>query len=183
MKLKDIMPIKKEEKFNTNFTHIHKKSVGYMGYLCPDCGHVNKIYVACKYTIKAPKTVYVTKSIIEVGCEECGGRFETDMIGIDPNIISVIETLNKLGYKTEFSCEGHVYEDGNVSIPYVRFINSTVIEKYGSPKGWKSEIDEDGKASIYYDEDVKYDNNGKAKQRALGLLEDWVRSFDELKSE
>ena len=181
MKLKDITPIKKEENYNLNYTHIHQKSVGYMGYMCPICNHVNKIYVACKYTIKAPKPVSFVNSEFEVGCEECGNRFTTDLIGIDPNICGVIEMLNKLGYKTDFSCEGHVYDSGNISVPYISFISSDATDKYKSPNGWRVEVNNNGGTTIYYNEDFKYDNNGKEKQRALGLLEDWVRSFDEFK--
>lgn len=184
MKLKDIMPIKKEENYNLSYTHIHQKSVGYMGYICPSCNHVNKIYVAYKYTIKSPNPIYFVDSKLEVICEECNKSFESSIIGIDPNIISVIETLNKLGYKTDFSCEGHVYSNGNISRPYVRFTDSRAIEKYGSPKDWiiERDLDDDsGSTAIYYNESI--DNNGRLKQKALGLLEDWVRSFEEFKSE
>lgn len=40
---------------------------------------------------------------------------------IDPDIAKAVQKFNKLGFPTEFSCEGHVYESGAISQPYILF--------------------------------------------------------------
>ena len=40
---------------------------------------------------------------------------------IDPDVAKAVQKFNKLGFHTAFSCEGHVYESGAISQPYIMF--------------------------------------------------------------
>jgi len=56
-------------------------------------------------------------------CPNCMSR--EDLIQLDPNIAYAVSTLNKRGFYTSFSCEGHIIvnKENVISNPYIIFCN------------------------------------------------------------
>lgn len=79
------------------FTYIDGVIYGNTGIMCNICGHIDI------HNIK--NSDYGTS----VTCSKCNSKVQIKKYcnTIDPNIAPYIEELNKLGYKTLFSCEGH----------------------------------------------------------------------------
>lgn len=76
-----------------------------MAYLCMSCLQVYKDNL--KHCPKA----------------DCYGKVEE----IDELMLPIIKTLNEKGYKTDFCCSGHVYENKFGSCPYI-LLNDSIYE-------------------------------------------------------
>lgn len=64
---------------------------------------------------------WVLKSVYELGdlsCN-CGG----EIVHIDDQMVTIIRILNQKGYKTQYCCSGHDFEE-NVTAPYVQILLS-----------------------------------------------------------
>lgn len=185
MVLEDLKPIEKDHirKYRRTKTeetdYNYEKSNGKMGYICPHCNYINLIQVKFMIETNAEMRVdYMTSNLtLTMRCKKCKERFYTSILGIDPNICEIIVKLNNLGYKTKYSCEGHVYNNGFITRPYIIFTDSEIIEKYGTPEDWIYKIKTNGDIKIMYRIDEGYDNNGEKKLKALNALEDWVNSL------
>lgn len=114
-----------------------------------------------------------------------------DVFTCDPMIARTISTLNKLGYMTLASCEGH-YEikEYDVSYPKEKMVTGIYIlfkENYkfpNLPEGF--EVDElDGKTDLshiiyYYDASGNHKNRidfEKRKEKYCKLLEEWAMNL------
>ena len=120
---------------------------GSMGVFCHNCFEpiwfkTNiKIYneVVENSTIVSPCIDFEGVCRYAVTCPNCGYEFE--MVGIDPNILPSIALLNKKGYATIASCEGHVM-NGKVkfiSKAYVFFADKKyvkILKEYPLPDLW-----------------------------------------------
>lgn len=128
--------------------HIIKHS-GYMGVLCPKCYAGTVLKGHLKYNVApAEKGKYTddlflfVKPKIAITCPECGKTVFVDSF-IDPNILPILTTLNRKGYITEFSCEGHVErveDDFGQSVAYIRFKHPeqrAVLERYPLISPWE----------------------------------------------
>ena len=63
-------------------------------------------------------------------CKKCGEReqyMECSTFVIDPNMISVIKTLNDMGFTTEACCEGHLLDQ--VHQAYILF-STSILDKF-----------------------------------------------------
>ena len=187
MEPKKLISIKKESRSEVGHRNksykLNESSDGDMVYMCPHCKWMNFISVRYNVSLNSYDYPVSFQGEIKTTCYNCGKEFTSNLVGIDPNISTAIEFLNCIKYNTVSSCEGHVYEDGTVSIPYITFKTDNVIKDHGTPEGWRSRYENDGTVSIVYgkreDEDIVFDNIGEAKQKALTALNNWICSFNE----
>ena len=115
---------------------------GYIGFFCKKCFHpiiwphegiIRDQF--SDFTDFLPASNITVKPHFVFNCFNCGHYQEWDGF-LDPNITPMLATLNKKGYETEFSCEGHKeasyarYDDDGVirnidsySHPYILFTN------------------------------------------------------------
>ncbi len=110
------------------------------------------------------------KRITECDCSE----WSYDYFRIDPMILPAILTLNKKGYYTRFSCEGHDWTSSEAYISFEAYYDFNRIMPYG----W---IQRGNK--IYCD--YKLNLTGKetfeqVKERMINNLIDWSEELDEL---
>ena len=86
-------------------------SKNYAGFLCTHCYH-HKIFQynnICRYEKCQEddgESIGVLLPVYNYKCPKCGEVTEQTFI-IDPNILPILALLNKKGYITKFSCEGH----------------------------------------------------------------------------
>ena len=101
-----------------NFSVDHKK--GKAALFCPDCGRMNYFKINSKITTNSKYICWIMPTYV-MNCSFCGHKIYSDDV-IDGGIAEAIEILNKKGYKTSYSCEGH-YDDkhGITSLPYILF--------------------------------------------------------------
>ncbi len=92
------------------------------------------------------------------------------LIQIDEGIQKTIRELNKKGYKTRFSCEGHYDYTYNI---YIRFWK---IYEFNLPEGF---IKQDG---FTIEHKIKELNNeekfNQEKEKYLDVLEKWVETLE-----
>ena len=117
---------------------------------------------------------------------------ETD---IDSDIADVIAKLNKLGYRTKYSCSGHtkarfksdIYRDGVLNDHLYTTARIVFQDDYKltAPDGWKLKKF-DGLVGIYpepkrfkYTDGNPYMAFEKWKDEYMKSLRDWVKTLDE----
>lgn len=149
---------------------------GPFAHICPHCKTINfidvELSVKARVSAHAKTDVEINEITYTIECHKCGKHFKTNDQGIDPNIVDMIHTLNKLGYETRYSCEGHFNDarESFASKPYIVFAD-TSISKFKAPKGWKYKSF--GENSLLMEYNGKfYDNIDKEK--ALETLDKWV---------
>jgi hypothetical protein len=77
--------------------------------------------------------------VYHITCNECGEKYTTTDDPLDPNIAPIISMLNRKGYETLFSCEGHKYPYNNETCPsqfyiyFKEFKYIKLVEKYPLP--------------------------------------------------
>lgn len=89
-----------------------------------------------------------------------------ELVDIDENIAIAISSLNELGYKTKYCCEGHAeysseYDCFGIGVPYITFEDGVHLPS--CPEGWKLESDDTG-----YDEN---DNEIKGYWETIYAME------------
>lgn len=178
---------------------------GEYGFICPHCGNV--MYKKVDYTIAfnwlhdyaAP----VEESFLEI-CETCGK--EIDTYSLDPNIAQIICDLNRMGYKTTNSCEGHTFHYEDIGSPsgneeelpiierqkegyetdsaYILFENDQIMKDYPTPpEGWHWDyLTGDSKEAYlvynpYTDHMTDFITDESWKEEALKALFIWVHSI------
>ena len=133
------------------YNSIHSKYEGYMGFFCPHCYKTfivkSNASVDINHTNKNNKTEIVMYPIFSINCANCGWNFRI-MEWLDPNITPIIALLNKKGYITKFSCEGHVEYFYNEQLQeyyksysrgYIYFQNpvqKNVLREHPLPEPW-----------------------------------------------
>lgn len=111
----------------------------------------------------------------------------------DPRIAKTVSLLNKLGYRTLASCEGH-YEikEYDISCPKEKMVTGIYIllqEQYefpNVPEGFTLEVLE-GKTNlshvIHYYDDMKnhrsFINFEREKEKYCNILEEWAKNLPE----
>ena len=101
-------------------------------YYCPDCGKVYSERIYKDFRATSDKVSFGTNTWRKC---ECG----SDAFEIDNSILPVIAKLNKIGFKTEFCCEGHSFEEA----AYICFDSKVSLENIELPHMWirdKSEM-------------------------------------------
>lgn len=103
---------------------------GRGGVICPKCGHERiSIFDHAKIS---DKFMFI--------CWKCNTIFGLDTLNIiDPNITSAVSLLNRKGYKTKFSCEGHPEDTEKGGTAYIYFANSSlkqIIKDHPLPTPW-----------------------------------------------
>ena len=113
-----------------------------------------------------------------VACKSCGS---TDMALIDEKISAAVQELNKKGYYTLYSCEGHLDNVNETtdcsSLPYIMFTKCIPVSMFEKlPDGWYVDLDNNliGIAIYYteYNEDDSIDINFDENE-----LLNWVQSL------
>lgn len=169
MKLKSVT---RQITIGNDTTFYRSKDKGEFTYFCPKCNTPNNIKIISQISVRGSEDICVCFKVF-ITCRNCGEMFVTCDKGIDPNISNAIIKLNKLGFKTTSSCEGHVDEHmGYVIVnPYILFENDSII-KYGHPDGWYFIYDENGTRLEY--KINKYGYNNDEKINALENLYKWI---------
>lgn len=117
----------------------------YRNYVCPYCFYqINKCI--CK--------VYPPYALIQ----------------IDEGIQEIVRELNRKGYKTKYSCEGHFDYSYNI---YIKF-----YEKYNFPKLPKGFTKSDFVIEHIMTETDNEDKFNQEKKEYLSLLKEWVKSLN-----
>lgn len=133
-----------------------RSRIGDMTFMCPHCYNV-ELFNGCSKTLLKPYRKYEVKQpfidiAIKYPCPECGRYAE--QISVDPNIAVILSVLNKKGWKTLFSCEGHSYTEYNngyksecCNHPYILFDPviykeaAVQLRNYPLPKTWGITVD------------------------------------------
>lgn len=112
---------------------------------CMDCNSLEDIKICmsldtCKFgrnnKLRATVTDWDTAQLIDMTCKSCGSINTTVL---DDKIAVLVSKLNAKGYKTKYSCEGHIRiaSNGMYSLPYVSFDESIPICIFNTlPEGW-----------------------------------------------
>lgn len=75
---------------------------GLVGTICPNCGR--RAYYFLDHVKRGGRDL--KSSLIK--CHHCDFTYKINPLDyLDPNITKALEILNRKGYKTKFSCEGH----------------------------------------------------------------------------
>lgn len=172
--------------------HIIKHS-GHMGILCPKCYAGTVLQGHLKYNVApAEKAKYgdelslFVKPKIAITCPECGKMVFVDSF-IDPNILPILTTLNRKGYLTEFSCEGHAERVEGVfrqSVAYIKFKlprQRVILKYYPIISPWEdgSErndiIDEEGEIEQIFLIDCP--NTNTTIRERMAALRNWANAL------
>lgn len=119
------------------------KSPLYFTAMCPGCYelfeiNIPKAKIELEYEAYNPtETISADNSVLldpytycrglrlkhNCGAIQCLEDTDRDpyLVWLDPFIAKAVQKFNKLGFPTAFSCEGHVYESGAISQPYILF--------------------------------------------------------------
>ena len=180
--------------YDAGVNHPVVKYSGYMGLLCPKCykdilikGHVkfNAIPVEEKNRYDYELNLYI-QEFIGVTCPECGKLFFADSF-IDVNILPILSVLNKKGYITEYSCEGHPSKAtiSELSTAYVRFKyydQHDILEAYPLPAPWEDTTYEDAyfdhaRNKIIYPFTIRCKDNNATIRTRMASLRRWANSL------
>lgn len=110
--------------------------------VCLNCGAVGKLY-------ETDDSVHYFNEIsqLHTHCPKCN----KELTDIDEEILGIIFSLNKLGYKTTYSCAGHYYE--NFEGAYIAF-----DKRYPEIRQWYKKYEE--KSSITLEKVYLYKTKG-----------------------
>jgi hypothetical protein len=160
--------IKRAEHSKINWHH--SKVKGTLAYMCPACKEITYLEGSYSFNLKnvnKPENSVHAKIVVKLTCDNCGHIINNATGALDPNIAPVISELNKKGYYTLESCEGHQYDDEKSSQPYIWFTSDKIekaIKNNPLPEGFY--IDKEsknlGKCIIKYNihtTDKKYPGN------------------------
>lgn len=123
------MPDKYEVKMTIRGNNI--LGSGYFGAICPNC---------MDYSIQNATSPVMRNGItkIKMICPHCSHVYNLNTIDwIDPNITKAISILNRKGYNTKFSCEGHQEEELPEAYIYFRSEEQiSILDKFPLPYPW-----------------------------------------------
>lgn len=149
----------KQRYYNSEFGKIGYAAKSYrrgkLKLMCPHCfqlyerriiekietsiniaGKDDKIYEPMIYLDTYPKF-----TIMECIC----GETFVKPIELDWNIAEIVSAFNKKGFKTDFSCEGHITDDPmnkRSSQPYIFFSDTSIMDYYNQlPISWEIDYD------------------------------------------
>lgn len=138
------------------------------------------------YTVEKPKLYILAK------CKNCG--YFGEAVGIDDEIADIVSKMNKKGYYTQFSCQGHIKDKENYTKAYIIFKTSriaddiffinriyrnfpsqafTINRKYSIKKG-------ESAIAIYMRNN--YARNDDKRKEALRFLEEFVDNLPDIKN-
>lgn len=123
-------------------TIIKKKHKGELAFVCPECSSIH--YAGVKISAQLFDLNSGTDSLeinVKIKCRDCHKTFVTNLSkALDPDIAQFIVALNKKGYKTTYSCQGHIYKSGEESLSYVTFEESLSKDKLSElPATWRAD--------------------------------------------
>ena len=135
-------------KYSSDFISDYKttnkqKYDGTKTFICPNCRAGNPIKFKAKIKIFNEECVY-PDLYLNLECANCGKEFKQSVDdAIDPEIAYAIITLNSKGYKTAFSCQGHIRKNNSWESAYIKFASKLPKEAIDKlPFGWNVEEDE-----------------------------------------
>ena len=108
----------------SNPYHFVRKEKDYIGFYCNSC--FNPMVFRASVTMNIQNVDKDATSHISmtpcynVQCPVCGNLMQFKDC-LDPNITPMIAELNRKGYETIESCEGHRVNQDDVSLPYISF--------------------------------------------------------------
>ena len=181
--MKDIT--RKYKDVKNRFDVVSKEShEGYITFICPKCYALN--VMKHKVKIKLYDSIFHVASIkIGIECWECGEYFKEDLHnGIDPEIAFCIAELNRKGYKTVFSCQGH---DGDFLMTgktgaYVYFKDYLPNEATKLlPECWK--LDPPDSSGVQRFGDIIRCDYEKSLKSRIESLTEWVIELPDLNHE
>ena len=138
-----------------------------------------------------------------IQCTKCK-EITTFLYELDPNITPMIAELNRKGYDTVYSCEGHRVNEDEQSQPYIMFKypgQRTVVDYYPLPDPWylegteKDPYKDDSDHNWYMDSNdsivkssdlfvIRCKNNEVPIRERMAMLRRWVNNlpycFDEV---
>ena len=104
--------------------HFIRKEKDYGGFFCPHCFNpmVFRLSVTMNIqNIDKDAEYYISMTPqYNIQCTKCKELLHFDYV-LDPNITPILAELNRKGYETVESCEGHRVNQQDVSLPYITF--------------------------------------------------------------
>lgn len=138
------------DKFNNekDNRYINESIKGKIGLMCPKCFNILKRNISIKYEIIIDTTkpniddnlyTITDTACMFKKCNVCESK-NIKLIVLDESISDAISILNKLGYKTKYSCSGH--EDYNTT-GYILFENDSILKVIHTlPITWTLDLDD-----------------------------------------
>ena len=119
---------------------IAKVSVGSrLTIMCPCCYNLYRLSADGSITIRTDdgeNCDLIVRPAIHIQCTHC--EYEGDAIILDNGIAACVSLLNRMGFKTEMSCDGHYSEAKNRNGVYRTFIKFAMDSpKPTVPEGWE----------------------------------------------
>ena len=191
----------------TKDNHVVMKVKDYIGFVCPHC--YNSMIMRASITLnmqnvdKTSETYLGITPAYTVECTKCH-EVTTYLYELDPNITPMIAELNRKGYDTVYSCEGHRENEDDICVPYIMFKypgQRSVCDYYPLPDPWylegsdKDPYNDDETYNIYMDENdhiiksdklfiIRVKNNDVPIRERMAALRRWVNNlpycFDEV---
>lgn len=126
------------------YSELEHKRHGFISIMCLKCFNIFNTFISTKYystMISDPEDELFLRLAEPAACLTYCKYCNTDhphFTELDYNISEVISKLNKKGYRTLFSCEGHK-EDNEA---YIYFMSNNIL-KYTSmlPISWNVDLD------------------------------------------
>lgn len=156
---------------------------------CPNCKHNSDIKITGTIDVEIPfgKIKIIDNALRQALYCICPNCKESEMMILDKDIFDQVLLLNKKGYETLFSCEGHSMWDSG----YIVFKDKTILNKikkeYGCPEEWYMDNlipkgDPDTIRTLnHFIHEKYYEIKGitfeMLKKKYLNTLDEWVKSL------
>ena len=157
--------------------HFIRKEMPYIGFVCPHCFTPMIFRASITMNLQnVDKNSDAPLSITpqyNIQCTRCDVVTSFDYC-LDPNITPVIATLNRKGYETLHSCEGHRVNQQDSSLPYIHFKypKHKPIVKYIPLQGpWKLDTENE------YEFIIKCDDLSVPIRERMAYLRRWANAL------
>lgn len=140
MSLKDVFNLELNIQARESSTEYEYICKGHFGVLCKVCGNpiIMKVHDHCimEHTANDVDDNMFHAAVNTITCPKCKCSSDYDVL-LDPAITPVLYVLNRRGYKTVFSCQGHNKQDDTLLIK-------------NDPNDYYRETNKDSTAYIYF---------------------------------
>lgn len=89
-----------------NKTPFNTPTIRHLAYMCKKCHNYDEVDIGITFVRDyVPDEFFINENTINYNCPNCG-EYTTHYM-VDADIAETLSLLNKMGYRTVFSCQGH----------------------------------------------------------------------------